>query len=422
MPFQFGGRCHRRAGLLVAAVALVLVGVAANAPRAAAELELVRQFGNNQIELSRGIDVGGDGRVYVANTDAVLIFNTQGVLSKRLPVQRYHGDTVSDVAVGDDAIYVILSASDDDLVWKYDFSGHLLTSWTIPWEDFASGLDVGPSGDVYVAVDFGFRQFTSEGAPVREVHHPDYAGAGVGSDWVDTVAVDGSGTVFISESGGDDDGGDIRRFSASGQPLNSWIVAGGPGGNHPLDVDAAGNLWTFGETRNVPHVLHKYSPTGALLERVGAGSESKIYFSDPVGIATGSQGRVFVLTEDAVLELAPPPPSPPPPDDLLVRKLRAKGKRIKMNVNCPIATGCYGTLEIGGKVNRKLIGGGGGKRNIEFIRKKSYSIGGGTKQNLKLTLTPLARKALDKKRKLSGIGTLTATSGAQVQFRAILIG
>jgi transcriptional regulator with XRE-family HTH domain/DNA-binding beta-propeller fold protein YncE len=85
----------------------------------------------------------------------------------------------------------------------------------------------------------------------------------------------------------------VLRFSASGEQLSSWTIAGTHGhpiGIHNGNVDAHGNLWLTTDDSYV----REYSPDGRLLARWGGPGFNPGQFADPRGLGIASDGDVVV--------------------------------------------------------------------------------------------------------------------------------
>src|SRR5206468_387990 len=105
------------------------------------------------------------------------------------------------------------------------------------------------------------------------------------------VAVDGSGHVFVADSGNDR----IQKFDASGTFLTTWGSYGTADGQfldpEGVAVDGSGNVFVSdrGNFR-----MQKYTNTGTFLTKWGSQGSEDGQFSFPTGVAVDGSGNVFV--------------------------------------------------------------------------------------------------------------------------------
>lgn len=133
----------------------------------------------------------------------------------------------------------------------------------------------------------------------------DGAAAAARFDYLAGLAIDGAGSVYVSEQNGHI----IRKVSAAGV-VSTFAGSGAAGGadgtgtaatfNRPtgLATDAAGNVYVA-DTES--HKIRRISPAGEVVTVAGTGSEgdtdgaaAQATFRLPRGVAVDSLGRVFV--------------------------------------------------------------------------------------------------------------------------------
>jgi len=188
--------------------------------------------------------------------------------------------------------------------------GHLTyaKTWSSPAVGNISGarVAVAPSGDVYVAasaehgvtdIDFLVARYTSAGARKWTRFY-----AAKGPDWLNEVATDRAGNVFLcGRSEGAGSGYDFLtvKFSRAGKRL--WVrrVDSPAGGCEARDLvtDSAGNVYVTGSRFQTATgwdwYTVKYSPSGVRLwER--SRSTSKTQFEEAEALAWGPDGRLYV--------------------------------------------------------------------------------------------------------------------------------
>lgn len=273
--------------VLVVLLAVALTGLAFFAGSAAADTHRLYSSlsgaGNFASGQKRDIDVGPDGRVYIAHEFGLYAFTAQGAALGRQVDPSANGfvDGFEAVAVDDqDRTYVVdrdtdrfaVFGEDDEFIVSYGGPG--LGGGTFLG---ASGIAVGPDGFIYVVdevldnvqvfdVDDGFLTQWGTGVP--------------GSTGID-VANDG--TVYVAASNGS-----VRSFSPSGTILNTVTT----GAAAPLDVDVGenGNFYVA----DASDLVLEYNPAGGLIETIGAGQ-----FSSLRGVAADRSGNVWGVQSGA---------------------------------------------------------------------------------------------------------------------------
>jgi sugar lactone lactonase YvrE len=178
------------------------------------------------------------------------------------------------VAVGGSGdIYVV----DGSRVQVFTNEGVLLRVWPSPGQNIA----VDAHDNVYVSDGLHISKFTSSGILVTEWDCPGETGRPQGC-----LAVDGFGNVYVSTT--DSGYGYVMVFSGSGAYLRfitrgnryEWLPDG-------VAADATGNAFIA-----VNSCVEKFSPSSSFIAQwVG--------FTEPVRMAIGSEGYVFVVDHAA---------------------------------------------------------------------------------------------------------------------------
>ena len=289
--------------------------------------------GNNYDEAT-GIAIDGEGNVYVTgysfgsdttgNDYATVKYNSDGVEQW---VQRYNGPGNGDdyayaIAVdGEGNVYVsgssFGSTTDFDYATlKYNSDG--VEQWTRRYDgpahggDWASSLAVDEQGNVYVTggdyssgnTDFATLKYDSAG---NEKWIRRYNGPGNSLDACYSIAVDGSGNVFVTgESYNAANFGDYVtiKYNSAGDTL--WLRRyDGPDHNNEqpyhLVIDGQSNVYVTGASYGgsgfgMDYATLKYNSDGDSLwvrRYNGPGSDADIAFS----IAVDEHGNVYVTGE-----------------------------------------------------------------------------------------------------------------------------
>jgi hypothetical protein len=112
------------------------------------------------------------------------------------------------------------------------------------------------------------------------------------------VAVDGSGNVYVMDTG------NARLVKAtpnsSGYSMSTVTTGLSQGGAYGVAVDGAGNLYV-GDSGNQRVLKEQPSPAGYIETTIASG------FGYPSGIAVDGSGDVFVIANDSILEFTPSP-------------------------------------------------------------------------------------------------------------------
>jgi len=146
--------------------------------------------------------------------------------------------------------------------------------------DFASSLAVDGSGNVYVTgystgsgnnYDYATIKYSSAGVPLWTNL---FNGVGSGNDYVTSLVLDGSGNVYVTgQSSGSGSGFDYAtiKYSSAGVPV--WTNLYNSSGNYndfalSLAVDVSGNVYVTGDSynsANADYATIKYSSAGVPL-------------------------------------------------------------------------------------------------------------------------------------------------------------
>jgi len=160
------------------------------------------------------------------------------------------------------------------------------------------GIAVNSGGDVYVT-DTGNGRVCRSSAGGASLAAWDAAGVvGGGFQMLKRIAVGASGTVCTTEVRR------IQRFGANGDPYDQWPGTaddGKPVKLQGIAVDADGNVYVTDRTYG--RAL-KFSAQGGFLAKYGLYGIDPGNFQDPVDIAVGPSGTVFVLDRTHVHRLS----------------------------------------------------------------------------------------------------------------------
>lgn len=233
--------------------------------------------GNFQTGIKRDIDVGPDGRVYVAHQFGLYAFTADGdALGRQVnPTTDGFIDGFEAVAVDDqDRTYVVdrdtsrfgIYGEDDELVASYGGPGLGGGSFL-----GASGIAVGPEGRIYVVDEVldNVQVFDPEDGSVLQW--------GTGIPGSNSIDVGRDGTVYV---GGND--GTVGSFSPTGTSLGA--LASGLSSVTDVDVGENGNVYVAVTSNEIL----EYTPAGGLIETIGSGQ-----FVQLVGIAADRAGNVW---------------------------------------------------------------------------------------------------------------------------------
>lgn len=268
---------------------------------------------------STGIDVGADGRVYVARAESLAILDANldfvsthglapsfpiepGMIAPGLLVspQDVTVDADGVVTVADSRIAQTSTIARSDTLNRFDSDGGFLARLgsadnqavgpTEPQFVDVADVAVAPSGDQYV-VEVGnnrVQRLTATGTYVSHWGGP-YAGTGPGQfDAPESVAVDASGDVFVADTGNDR----VQRFGATGT-FEAQFGSSGSGhgqfdGPSGIAVDpATGDLFVADSGNDR---VQRFSSSGVFEAAWGASR-----LDDPGDLVVGSGPSVYVV-------------------------------------------------------------------------------------------------------------------------------
>jgi sugar lactone lactonase YvrE len=213
-------------------------------------------------------------------------------LSTESPYGRAYGDVAFD-AEGN--IYV--ADTGNFRVQKFSPDRTFLRSWGSKGDEDGqflapSGIAIGANGVVYVSDEArsDVQMFDLEGQYLGTI-----GGLGTADGQFTTpggVTVDAGGDVWVAEWGGRR----IQRFTSSGEWVDSWGTSGSDDEGelrNPNDVvvDDQGRVYVVSDFNSR---LHAFSRDGRFLGTIGGAGSDPGEFSDPLGIALGKDGTVYV--------------------------------------------------------------------------------------------------------------------------------
>jgi len=287
--------------------------------------------GNND-DRANSIAVDGSGNVYVTGRSCgsgtgpdycTIKYNSSGAQQW---VARYNGpgndwDNASSIALdGSGNVYVTgwsygSGTGPDYCTIKYNSSG--AQQWVAiyngpgnDWDD-ASSIALDGSGNVYVtgesdgggtSRDYCTIKYNSEGIQQWVVR---YNGPGYGDDYANSIAVDGSGNVYVT---GESDGGGTSRdyctIKYNSEGIQQWVVRyNGPGNSwddaYSIALDDSGNVYVTGYskgtggTNDYDYCTIKYNSSGDTVwvrRYNGPGNDDDVASS----IALDGSGNVYV--------------------------------------------------------------------------------------------------------------------------------
>jgi uncharacterized delta-60 repeat protein len=251
----------------------------------------------NSFDAAFSMAVDGSGNVYVAGYstgvgtgyDCVTIkYNSSGVQQW---LQRYNGsgntaDVINSIAVdGSGNVYVAgfiggNGTSNDYITIKYNSSG--VQEWLQTYNgtgnsyDNAKSLAIDGSGNVYIT---GYCTGTSSSHDYTTIKYNSsgvqqwlqtYNGTGNSNDDAYSIAIDGAGNVYVTGySGGNGTGNDYTTIKYNSSGVQQWEQRyNGPAGSgdeaYSIAVDASGNVYIAGGSRSgttFDYTTIKYSQT-----------------------------------------------------------------------------------------------------------------------------------------------------------------
>jgi sugar lactone lactonase YvrE len=194
---------------------------------------------------------------------------------------------------------VLVADFNNNRIQKFDNSGTFLSAWGTPGSgpgqiEFPLGVAVDGSGNVFVVdVINRVQKFTDNGTFLSTFGNPDNGLNSPG--W---VAVDGSAHVFVADEAAAVFA--VKKFDNVGTFLTDWGSAGAPqffGINGVFDipegaaVDGSGNVFIVDS--GVASRVQTFTTSGTFLTKWGNGQ-----LTNPYGIAVDGSGNVFVADTD----------------------------------------------------------------------------------------------------------------------------
>lgn len=284
-----------------------------------------RTFGNGEFFAARGIAVGPDGSVVVADTDShqIIIFNSDGAVRQKIgKLGSGQGEFHEPRGVAIDANGNIFVADTwNARVVKLSPQGEWLTSWGSGDQDFGEGrvaavtdgteagnaavplgffgprgIAVDGNGNVYIA-DTGNKRIVVTDNNGKYLYQWGSFGSAPGqfSEPIG-VAVDNDGTVVV----GDTWNARVQFFAADGNgrispaPIQTWRVNGWQAQTYddPYVAIANGQVLASIPGRNVVAVG---GFDGSESLRWGGSGGDNASFIDPSGVAFGPDGKAYVI-------------------------------------------------------------------------------------------------------------------------------
>jgi len=248
--------------------------------------------GDGQFDRPRGVAVAPDGTVYVADSrnSRIQRFSATGTfLGTWGSPGGGDGQFIEPegIAVAPDG--TVYTVDFDGRVQRFNATGTFLGAWEV---ESSGNVGVAPDGTVYVTESswYRVRRFSATGAPLDGWGSP---GGGDGQfSEPRGVAVAPDGTVYVVDS---DLGHRIQRFSATGTFLGTWGSPGSGDGQFVLPRGVAvapdGTVYVA-DTGN--HRIQVFSADGTFLGKWGSEGSGNGQFKYPEGVAVAPDGAVYV--------------------------------------------------------------------------------------------------------------------------------
>jgi len=318
--------------------------------------------GDGEFNRPKGIAIDGNGNVCVADSlnHRIQKFTSDGqFIDKYEDDGSWDGEFVfpSDLVVGSSQNMFV---ADRDNIRKLTPHGDLVARWGSTGQGngefgIPRGIAVDTNGDLYVvdSANNRIQKFTSDGQFITKWGS---GGSGDGEFWPAKIAVDASDNIYVTDTGNHR----IQKFSSDGQFLTSWGSLGssdgqfnipdgialdaegnvyvvdtknfriqkftsdgqflikwgsfgqgdgefdfvaehfrGNPGNGNIAVDVSGNVYVV-DTWN--HRIQKFTSDGGFVTKWGGVGPGDGEFDDPSGIASDSDGNVYVADRDCRIQ------------------------------------------------------------------------------------------------------------------------
>ena len=263
-----------------------------------------------------GIDIGPDGKLYIADYNKLQIFDTDGVYINKIAPS---GNNLEDGVIS----YIGSSALDNDnnlyiadynnnRIQKFDSNGNFLLKFGSTGSGdgqftHIGGITVATSGDVYAAdTSVGrIQKFDSNGNYISQ-----FGSSGSGDGQLNSPAalvVSDSGDIYVSDSNNmriqkfDSNGNYVSQFSALISESETFVAPSG------ISFDEFGNIFVV-DTFN-GRVL-KFDSSGNYISSFGTYGPNDGQFNFPTSISVSNSGDIYIANgyNNKVSVWSPAPP------------------------------------------------------------------------------------------------------------------